>query len=61
MFKTYVIETIPARFCPLAEKLGTSHGKNITETKEVTLFPDYFFSYEYDKNKQQTQTAVRHS
>ena len=39
---------LPAKFCPLAERLGTSQGRNITEAKEVTPFPDYFFSCDYD-------------
>ena len=41
---------LPARFCPLAERLGTSQGRNITQTNKVTPFPDYFFSYDYAVN-----------
>ena len=39
----------PAKFCPLAERLGTSQGRNITQIKEVTPFPDYFFSCDYEQ------------
>ena len=47
MFKLMLLK-LSARLCPLAERLGTSQGRNITYTKEVTLFPDYFFSGDYD-------------
>ena len=43
---------LPAKFCPLAERLGTNKGRIITSKKEVTLFPDYFFSWDNSEIKE---------
>ena len=42
MFKLMFLKLL-ARFSPLAERLVTSQGRNIRQTKEVTAFPGYFF------------------
>ena len=48
MFK-FMLSEFFARFRPLGKRLGTSQDRNITQTKEVTLFPDYFFLCDYDE------------
>ena len=57
MFK-FMLLKLPTRFCPLAERLDTSQGRNITKTKQVTPFPDYFFSCDYDGNKKGNFTST---
>ena len=51
MFKLMLLK-LPARFCPLAERLGTSQDRNITSTKELIPFPDYFFLCDYGSVKE---------
>ena len=45
-----MLSKLPARFCPLAERLGTSQGRHRTQTKELSSFPHYFFSCDYVVN-----------
>ena len=42
MFKLMLLK-LPARFCSLVERLGTSRDRNITQTKEVTPIPEEVF------------------